>query len=78
VRGGSGAPQRHRRRFHCIPDGYIGLREISGGRRCNVREFIAGLGSAAAAWPIAANAKQTGRLSTIGVLGSGAGEIEHQ
>ena len=36
------------------------------------RKFLATLGGAAAAWPLAARAQHTGKLRTIGVLGSDA------
>ena len=42
------------------------------------REFIAGLGGAAVAWPIVARAEQASRLPTIGYLGSGTPTAQAQ
>jgi putative ABC transport system substrate-binding protein len=44
----------------------------------NRREFIAGLGSTATAWPLAARAQQPGKLPTIGFLGVSTPSLESQ
>ena len=42
------------------------------------REFIALLGSVTAAWPLAARAQQTGKVSRIGYLGSSSASLEQR
>jgi putative tryptophan/tyrosine transport system substrate-binding protein len=42
------------------------------------RDFLCALGGVAAAWPLAARAQQTGKVSRIGYLGSSSASLEQR